>query len=242
MENGVKARLSLGDPNLVSSENQDAFRKIVWNFIQQQQNICRNICSLMCLLYVLHSFLHPEKGNNSGAPNAVSNLLLKLTAALENKLLAVFGTNDTKESICDMIRNQWMAYQNETLPESYYLCQKKPTMPTRGQYSYCKYALEKCGLQQKEIRNSRCKRNDHFWSKVGEIIDNNGRKKYPQLFNLVKCVFSLSHANSVPERGFSINKLLLESHGYSMEGATVECLRQVWDEILRVGEVMKFCV
>ena len=122
MENGVKARLSLGDPNLVSSENQDAFRKIVWNFIQQQQNICRNICSLMCLLYVLHSFLHPEKGNNSGAPIAVSNLLLKLTAALENKLLAVFGTNDTKESICDMIRNQWMAYQNETLPESYYLC------------------------------------------------------------------------------------------------------------------------
>ena len=53
--------------------------------------------------------------------------------------------------------------------------------------------------------------------------------------NFVKCVFSLSHANNVPERGFVINELLLESHGYTMEGATVESLRQVQDEILRVA-------
>ena len=125
-----------------------------------------------------------------------------------------------------------MAYQNEPLPESCYLCQKKPTMSIRNQYSYWKYALEKCGLQQKEIRNSRYKRIDHFWSKVGKIVDDNGRKKHPQLFNLVKCVFLLSHANSVPERGFSINKLLLESHGYTMEGATVESLS---------NSGMKFC-
>ena len=46
-------------------------------------------------------------------------------------------------------------------------------------------------------------------------------------------------ANNVPERGFSINKLLLESNSYAMNGTTVEHLRQVLDEILRVGEVMK---
>ena len=68
----------------------------------------------------------------------------------------------------------------------------------------------------------------------------NGRKKYPQLFNLVKYVFLLSHANKVPDRGFSINKLLLESHGCTMEGATVESLGRVRDEILRVDGVMKF--
>ena len=125
------------------------------------------------------------------------------------------------------------------MPESY-TCVRRNPLSTRNQYSYWKYDLEKCGLQQKEIRNSRCKGIDHFWSKVGEITDDNGRKKYPQLFNLVKCVFSLSHANSVPERGFSINKLLLESHCCTMEGATVESLRQVRDEILRVVGVMKF--
>ena len=42
------------------------------------------------------------------------------------------------------------------------------------------------------------------------------------------------------ERGFSINKLLLESHSYTMEGTRMESLRQVWDEILHVGGIMKF--
>lgn len=48
-------------------------------------------------------FLHLEKKNNSGAANAISNLLLNLTAALENKLTIAFGSNDTKESIFDKI-------------------------------------------------------------------------------------------------------------------------------------------
>ena len=88
-------------------------------------------------------------------------------------------------------------------------------------------------------RDSHYKRIDHFKLRVGEVIDDNGRKKHPQLFNLFKCFFSLSHANSVPERGFSISKLLLELHGCTKEGITVESLRQVQDEILRVGGIMK---
>ena len=179
VENGVKTRLILGDSNLVSSENQDAFRKSSLKFYSTATKYLQEHLPL----------------NVSVIPHA----------ELENKLSVVFGTNDTKKGICDMICNQWMAYQNEPLPESYHLCQKKPTMFTCTQYSCWKCNLEECGLQRKEIRNSRCKRIDHFWSKVGDIIDDNGRKKYPLLFNLVKCVFCLSHANSVPERGFSIN-------------------------------------
>ena len=41
-------------------------------------------------------FLHAQKRNNPGITNAVANLSLTLKAALENKLSAVFGTNDTK--------------------------------------------------------------------------------------------------------------------------------------------------
>ena len=127
VEIGVKARLLLGEPNLVSRENQDALTKSVPNFIQQQQNICSDICPLMCLLFVMQ-FLHPEKRNNSGATNAISNLSLRLKASLENKLSVVSGTNDTKERICDKIRKQWMAYQNEPLPEIYYLCHSQPIL------------------------------------------------------------------------------------------------------------------
>ena len=70
--------------------------------------------------YVRHEqCLHPERKNYSGAANAISNLSLKLTTTLENKLF-VFGTNDAKESIFDMICNQWMAYQNDPLSDESY--------------------------------------------------------------------------------------------------------------------------
>ena len=53
---------------------------------------------------------------------------------------------------------------------------------------------------------------DQYWSKIGEMTDDeNGSYKYPQLVALIKCVLSLRHGNAVPERGFSINKILLES-------------------------------
>ena len=46
---------------------------------------------------------------------------------------------------------------------------------------------------------------DIYWRKVGVTEDESGKMKYPQLFHLVKCVLSISHHNSVPEQGFSIN-------------------------------------
>ena len=55
VEVGVKARPTLGDPNLASSANQYAFRKNCFKFYSTAQNICRNICLLMCLLFVMHT-------------------------------------------------------------------------------------------------------------------------------------------------------------------------------------------
>ena len=139
-----------------------------------------------------------------------------------------------------MIRTQWMMYQNEDLPESFYLCDTQPLKSGPVQFSYWRYALEKCALKEKQETNSKYKRIDHFWSKVGSLTDDNGCLKYTQLFCLIKCVLSLSHGNSVPERGFSINKLLLERHGYTLQGDTIEALRLVRDEIICVGGVMQF--
>ena len=42
------------------------------------------------------------------------------------------------------------------------------------------------------------------------ITDDTGAPKYTQLVPLVKCVVSLSHGDSIPERRFSINKLMLD--------------------------------
>ena len=53
---------------------------------------------------------------------------------------------------------------------------------------------------------------DKFWQKVGIIADSDCSFKYPQLLVLMKCVLSLSHGNAMPERSFSMNKIVLESH------------------------------
>ena len=107
--------------------------------------------------------------------------------------------------------------------------------------SYWSYALELCDLSPpiEELR-SKYVRIDHYWRKVGGILKDDGTFKYAQLFLLVKLLLSISHGNSVPERGFSINKYLLQVHGSSTSEKTIEALRFVKDEICRVRGVMKF--
>ena len=72
------------------------------------------------------------------------------------------------------------------------------------------------------------------------LVDEFVAKKYLQLAKLVQCVLSLSHGNSTPERGFSVNKQLLAVHGYSTYEDTIIALVIVKDELLRVGGVLEF--
>ena len=52
-----------------------------------------------------------------------------------------------KEDVCDMIRNQWMQYQNDNIPDMYFKqTDKESSSSSRVQDSYWSEALEKCGL------------------------------------------------------------------------------------------------
>ena len=55
-----------------------------------------------------------------------------------------------------------------------------------------------------------------------------------------KLLLSISHGHSVPDRGFSVSKYLLQVHGFSTLEKTTEALKFVEDEICRVGGIMKF--
>ena len=63
---------------------------------------------------------------------------------------------------------------------------------------------------------------------------------YPQLVKLTQCVLSLSHWNSSPERGFSVNKRLLDVHGYAIYEDKIIALRVVKDAPLRVRGIPEF--
>ena len=66
--------------------------------------------------------------------------------------------------------------------------------------------------------------------------------KYPQLFPLVKCVLSISQGNSIPERGFSINKHILDIHGNSTQNDTIVAFKMVKDHISSVEGIMNVSI
>ena len=92
--------------------------------------------------------------------------------------------------------------------------------------SYWKYAYEVCHLElYTEESSTQYKRRDHYWSYVGKLVGDDGQPKYTQLFALAKCILSLSHGNAVPEKGFSINRKLVEVHGTALSKETIEAQR-----------------
>ena len=108
------------------------------------------------------------------------------------------------------------------------------------QDSYWAYAHEVCGMPLVDKSPNKFVRIDKYWSKIGELVGDKGCYMYQQLIALIKCVLSLSHGNAVPERGSSINNILLEAHGYTIKNDTIVALRIVKDEVRRVGGVVNF--
>ena len=151
----------------------------------------------------------------------------------------VFSVSDpvTKEDVVDRIRNQCLLFQNEDLPEHWYLNKNDQQPFSSNQNSYWKHVEQESSLQATANSKSIYKSLDYFWNHIGKIRDGQGSLNYVQLFALVKYVLSLSHSNSTPERGFSIHKQILEAHGYIIYQETLEDLRLVKDELNQVSGV-----
>lgn len=76
--------------------------------------------------------------------------------------------------------------------------------------SYWPYAFEGCGLEEDEEESCKYKHINYYWGSVrSPVFDMVSQNVHAS----VKSVPSLFHGNAVPERGFSINKKLLDSHG-----------------------------
>ena len=94
------------------------------------------------------------------------------------------------------------------------------------------------GITASDKEERQMKRIGDYWCQIGQLKDEQVRKKYPQLFALVKCVLPLCHGNSAPESAFSINKSMLEVHDHSLREDTLEALRVVKDAIVNSGSVL----
>ena len=142
-------------------------------------------------------------------------MALKVTIALERTISKTFQVtqSDSREQVCDKIRTQWIAYQLQDISKEFYTkSNDEAGESSRRTNSYWSYTLELCDLQPIQETDSQIILIDHCWRKICKILSDDGLQKYTQLICLVKCILSLSHGNSTQERGFSVNKYLLEVH------------------------------
>ena len=116
---GTKAKTMFAQ-NMISVECQEKFRKGCLKFFQvsvsyQQQKLPFDVNLLRNT-----QFLNPIKQKAGVATSAISNLALKVTGVLENVLSSIFQM-ESKHAVGDAIRNQWHFFQNEEIPEEWYV-------------------------------------------------------------------------------------------------------------------------
>ena len=79
---------------------------------------------------------------------------------------------------------------------------------------------------------------DEYWYKVMQLTDVRGKPKYPALANVVKMARSLSHVQADVERGFNVNKQLLNDRTLLNE-QTIRATRTVKEVIAMHGSITK---
>ena len=185
--------------------------------------------------------LHPENRHQKSALTNISYLAQVVIKALgDDAMHEAFHLekDKTKYDLIDKIRSQFQQYQTEKIDESFYKYDETPKKHTYKQKtSYWKEAYGIAGIYDDGDNDNDgfFKRLDDYWITVSEILDENGKKKYSDLWVLVKCVMLISHGNADPERGFSINKHMLNIHGYSLGEDTIVAIRMIKDYIIKCG-------
>ena len=185
-------------------------------------------------------YLLYHKRNDPQALSAISRLSLNIGRVLggQAKLCKFFGVSPDLclEDICDIIRNQWICYQSEEIPKEWVQQEASNKKSYKDSY-WREVEAEWIGEVENEDFKNECIQVpiDQYWQHVGMMKKDDGKFKYQQLFALVKCCLAISHGNAAPERGFSINKHILQAHGTSLSENTLVALRRVKDSIMNHG-------
>ena len=239
---GTKHKMLLSNPFFFSVE-KEKLRKECLNFSLNVTGYLKDKFPFDKPFIRHAQYLHPEKRHDPAALNSISNLAMAICRSLGDKFPKVFHlpSGTTKEDVVDQVRTQWRMYKAESIPEDWFKVCPKPQSSKKSspKKQYLSEAYKLCGLEVKETESC-YHRINHYWCKYGAAVNENGNKKFLQLFAMVQCVLSVSHGNAFPERGFSINKFLLERHGNSCDENTIIALRTVKHELCRVGGKMNF--
>lgn len=119
-------------------------------------------------------------------------------------------------TMIDDVRREWQQYQRDEIPENFFISlsgQKEDGSP------FVEYH-----------------RIDYYWHKIKALTDAHGNQKYPALGTVAKMALSLSHGQADVERGFSINKQILDSRT-ALNQKTLCGMRTVKEVVTRCGSI-----
>ena len=74
-----------------------------------------------------------------------------------------------------------------------------------------------------------------YWNKVSSVLNEDGNPRYCHLSKLPLTILLLPHGNVDRERGFSINKKILEKDGNNIDEDRLESVRTVKDFLIQSG-------
>ena len=215
---GTRAKEILNDFN-INSEDKEAFRLRCLGFYKAATSYLKEKLPVSSQFLKDAQFLQPQKCNSVSSLNGISRLSLTVGNTLKNHLESVFTVSKetSVNDLCDLIRDQWQIYQLIDIPKDWYTIETDGAKEERKHHQSYWKEVEKSWIdmvpndtEEKSIRI------DSFWSRIFEMRDDEGRKRFPQLAALVKSILTLSHENAGPEQCFSINKALINSHGTSL--------------------------
>ena len=130
----------------------------------------------------------------------------------------------------EIIQEEW----HQNLEES-----SQSPCSSKNQNSYWKEIESEFGMEPQNLLKH-YKSTDHYWRQICHLRGDKGALKYAQLFALVKYVLLVSPGINTLEHGFSTNKIMLETHGYTIYDDTIVTLRIVKGELKHLGSVTKF--
>lgn len=235
MDIGTRSKALLMDPNVddgvvkILRQNCQTFYATTVTYLQTHLPIGNS--TLRDLQYLKY-----HKRREPQSLPSISRLALSIGNVLGKQVHRYFNVNSemTVEDICDTIRTQWICYQSDDIPVEWAVIETPKPMKDSESY-WNKVQSEWIAddpITSEDSTFTTMIPIDQYWSKVGAMKEN-GKMKYQQLFALVKCCLSISHGNSAPERGFSINKHILQVHGTNISENCLVAIRRVKDNIVR---------
>ena len=168
------------------------------------------------------------------ALEAIERLALEVFNGLGDEAFQkVFGKAMPKHDFCDVIRREMTEFQTEKIPESYFAKDEQTVRALVTKASY----WAKCYEEFDAVSDDLTSKIDveTYWRKIGSMVNEDGNPKYSYLSKFALTVMLLPHGNADAERGFSINKKLLEKHGNNLHEETIESLRIVKDFLIQSG-------